>query len=126
MPIRRVMASGSATDVPPNFITTPTRDLRSRVGHVGLVGPVGRVSRVGLDLPDLADLFDSKGLAFSYEAFTVHELRVENRCASSAANRVVAERDELVVEHGAAPKTSNGHRHAAVPVRVERRLRAIV
>src|SRR3981081_3302825 len=102
MPIRRVMAAGSATDVPPNFITTPTTDLRCRVGQVG---PVGR--------------------AISYKAFPVDQFGIQNCRSGSPANRVMSECNELVVEHRATPQPANGHRHPAVAARVERRLRPI-
>ena len=48
--------------------------------------------------------------------------------AAPAAPRigVVAEREELVVEHGTRAQPSDGHRHAAVAVDVEPRLRAIL
>ena len=66
---RASIASASATDVPPNFITT----------HHG-ARCTGLIDR-------------------SQQPLAVHQLGVQNRRAGGAADRVVAERDELVVEH---------------------------
>src|SRR5262245_4266528 len=52
----------------------------------------------------------------------MHQLRIEYRGAGGAADRIVPECDELVVEDGAAPETPDGHGHAAVAVHVQRRL----
>src|SRR5439155_6382491 len=112
MPTRRMMASGSATDVPPNFMTTLTTASPSRVGRVGHGNPPDL-----LDLPGVPDL--------AQQPLPMHQLGVQDGCPCGAANGVVPERDELVVEDRAAPEPADGHRHAAVPIRVERRLRTI-
>src|SRR5262245_50333698 len=56
----------------------------------------------------------------------MHQLSVEDRRAGGAANRVVAERDELEVQHRARAQTADGHRHAVVAIGVEHRLRPIL
>src|SRR5207302_7281103 len=98
MPIRRLIASGSATEVPPNFMTTLT---------VNLDGRMGRVSRVAPD---------------SQESVPVHQLSIQNRDTCRAANGVVAERDELVVEDRTRTQPPDGDSHAAATVDIERRL----
>src|SRR5438874_1070080 len=122
MPTSRLMASGSATDVPPNFMTTVTTASPGRVGNNPPDPP---------DLPDLSDLLDPPdlpdppGRACSQQPLPMHQLGVQDGCPRGAANGVVPERDEFVVEHRAAAEPADGHRHAAIPIRVERRLRTI-
>src|SRR5437667_8505798 len=91
--LTRRIAASSATDVPPNFMTTLTRRTPWRVGRVGQVGLVE---------------------ALSQQALPTHELGVENRGARRTADRVVAERDELVVEDRARPQAAHRHRHAVI------------
>src|SRR5947207_8950620 len=122
MPTSRLMASGSATDVPPNFMTTVTTASPGRVGNNPPDPP---------DLPDLSDLLDPPdlpdppGRACSQQPLPMHQLGVQDGCPCGAANGVVPERDEFVVEHRAAAEPADGPRHAAIPIRVERRLRTI-
>src|SRR5688572_20997556 len=54
------------------------------------------------------------------------DLGVQNRRARRAADRIVPERLELPLEHGAAAETAHGDAHPAGTVRVETRLRAVV
>src|SRR5262249_20177920 len=122
--IRRLMASGSATDVPPNFMTTLTTGSPGRSGLRG-TSPGARRT---FDLPDPPGLHDSPGQpdrASSQEPLALHQLAVQDRPPGGAANRVVPERDELVVEHRARAQTADGDRHPAAAVDVERRLRAV-
>src|SRR3954466_300521 len=56
----------------------------------------------------------------------MHQLGVENRRAGSAANGVVAQGDELVVEYRTAAKATDGHRPAAGAIPVGGRLRPVV
>src|SRR3954451_3309053 len=98
----------------------------------GLPGPPGRTGPP--DLPGLRDLPDPPGLprrpdlpdARSQQALAMHQFGVQDRRAGGAADRVVAERDELVVEDGTGTKTTDRHRHPAVAVRVECRLRPVL
>jgi hypothetical protein len=62
MPIKRAMASGSATDVPPNFITTPTRNLPPSLAPT--LASFG-VASLPPGPRDRLDLRDSEGRAFS-------------------------------------------------------------
>src|SRR5215831_4680499 len=55
----------------------------------------------------------------------MHQLGVQNRRACRAADRVVAERDELEVEYRAGAQPSDRHGHAAVAIDIERRLRTV-
>src|SRR5262245_10885061 len=55
----------------------------------------------------------------------MHQLGVEDGGAGCAANRIVSERHELVVEERTRPEASDGHGHAAVTVHVEQRLRTV-
>src|SRR5438045_8455973 len=64
-------------------------------------------------------------IAVSHQAFPVHQLSVQNCRAGGAADRVVAERDELVVEHRTRTQASDGDGHPSPAVGVERRLRTI-
>src|SRR6266550_8866319 len=106
MPIRRLMAPGSATDVPPNFITTLTVASLRSVGQVGRVGRVGQVGRggpvgwVGNSPPAPSDrpaLPAPPARAISQQPLAMHQLGIQDRGAGRAADRVVAEREELVV-----------------------------
>src|SRR5205814_92137 len=137
MPTSRLMASGSATDVPPNFMTTVTTASPGRVGNnppdppdlpdlSDLLDPPDLPDLSDLlDPPDLPDLPDPPGRACSQQPLPMHQLGVQDGCPCGAANGVVPERDEFVVEHRAAAEPADGHRHAAIPIRVERRLRTI-
>src|SRR5919198_3964739 len=111
MPMSRLMASGSATDVPPNFITTVTLISARRPGRreppPGLWDP--------RDLPAQP----------SQQPLAMHQFRVEDRDAGGAADRVVAERDELVVEDRTGTQPSDRDGHAAAAIDVERRLRPV-
>src|SRR5260221_14688871 len=55
----------------------------------------------------------------------MHELGIENCRPGGTPNRVVSERHELVVEEWTRTKTPERHCHAALPIRVEQRLRAV-
>ena len=54
-----------------------------------------------------------------------NQFRVQDRAAGGAANGVVAERDQLAVEHRAAAHAADGDRHAVAGRDVEPRLRAV-
>src|SRR5438270_9208032 len=54
------------------------------------------------------------------------EFGVEDGSAGSAADRVVAKRDEAVVEHRVGPYAPDGDAHAAARVAVESGLRAVL
>src|SRR4051812_40429946 len=68
------------------------------------------------------------GAAFgrSQERLPMHQFGVQDRGAGGTADRVVAERDELVVEHRTRTQATYRHGHAAVATRVERRLGPIL
>src|SRR5260221_1644567 len=103
IPMRRLIASGSATEVPPNFITADMKFSGS--GRVGLVEQVEKRSQKPL---------------------SAHQLRVENCGPGRTADRVVAQRGELVVENRTPAQPADGDRHAAVTIRVERGLRSVL
>ena len=55
----------------------------------------------------------------------MHQLCVQDRRAGRPADRVVPERDELVVENRTRTQTSHADSHPVAAVDVERRLRAL-
>src|SRR6516165_9844298 len=95
----RSMAAASSTEVPPNFITITAAPSLC----VGKARPQ-RSRQVTLHLQE----------------FGVEECR-----PGGAANRVVRENGELVVEHAARTEAPNAYCHAFPAIDVETRLRAI-
>src|SRR5271165_1351314 len=93
----RSIAVASSTEVPPNFMTITAAPPGLDVG--------GRWSRQ---------------IALRLEEFSVEQRR--SRCA---ANRVVREHSELVVQNAAWAQPSHGHGHAVAAVHIEARLRAV-
>src|SRR5689334_15999518 len=55
----------------------------------------------------------------------MHQLGIQDGGPGGAANRVVAEHYELVIEHRAGAQTSHERRHAALALRVLARLRPV-
>src|SRR6186713_1229255 len=96
MPASRSMAAGSATEVPPNFMTiikTPD-GLRLVACGSGKGLPVSTLAFEFLPAPRAPSPESS-----SKQPLRLHELRVQHRSAGGTANCIVAERDELVREH---------------------------
>src|SRR5271165_3478889 len=93
----RSMALASSTEVPPNFITITAAPPSYDVGRRG-----------------------SRQVALHLQEFGVEQCRT-----SRAANGVVREHGELVVENAAGAQASDGDRHAMAAVHVEARLRTV-
>src|SRR5580698_1524885 len=103
----RLMAAGSSTEVPPNFITTRFI-CKLPNGSAETASRMRDVSSHGLQL-----------------AQARQQLGVENSRAGGAANRIVREHCELPVEHAARAQPAYGHSHAVAAVAVEARLRPV-
>src|ERR671926_406 len=58
----------------------------------------------------------------SNQTFAIHQLGVENRRSGSAANRVVAEDPELVIEDVARHDRPDHHSHSQPPIAIQARL----
>ena len=56
----------------------------------------------------------------------LHQLRIQHRRARGSANRVVAQRDELVIQHGTLPQPADKHRHPVLALHIAARLRTIL
>src|SRR5271165_755230 len=93
----RSMAVASSTEVPPNFMTITAAPPSKNMG--------GRPSR--------------------QIALRLEEFGVEQGRARSAADGVMREHGELVVQNAAGAQPPDAHRHAVAAVNIEARLRAV-
>src|SRR6516164_3326554 len=98
IPAIRSIAGESSTDVPPNFMTITA-------SPPPMIEEVRRSSRQ---------------VALHFEEFGIQE-----GCAGRAADGVVREHRELVVEHAARPQPSHTYRHAMAAVKIEAWLRTV-
>src|SRR5713101_5488586 len=64
--------------------------------------------------------------ARSQKALRLQQLRIQDRCAGGAADRVVHESHHAEIEQRAGAEPAHGDAHAALAVAIEARLRAIV
>src|SRR4029450_13052943 len=115
--VNRLMASESATEVPPNFITTLIAKL-PRLGGPGRAGGPRRAGKTGrtplLPVLPVPPLLPSQS-GPSQQPLGLHQLGVEDGRAGRSANRVMAERAEFVVEDGTRTEPADADRHPAVP-----------
>src|SRR5687767_7221418 len=140
IPTTRAIASASATEVPPNFITigpeSVTSGLSPSADARNLRTPVW-CSYSSSGFPE------SGGQTFVLDSYSVHlkvvrswlvahqqtvgphQFRIQHGCTRGAANRIVSERDELHVEDRTRTHATDRDRHAAVTLRIESRLRTI-
>src|SRR5271165_4638054 len=109
----RSMAVASSTEVPPNFMTITAapgvpneRRLCARWGGGSSSKNVG-------------------GRPSRQVALRLEEFSVEQGRSRSAADGVMREHGELVVENAAGAQPSHAHGHAVAAVHIEARLRAV-
>src|SRR5436190_10361418 len=109
--------SASPTEVPPNLMTiiaAARPDGRWQMAD----GPATRVALLPSAIchpPSVA----------SQQSPRLQQLRVEDRRARGAANRVVHERDHAQVEHVARAEAADADGHAALAIAIEPRLRTV-
>src|SRR5579859_2566155 len=123
MSIAAATRSASPTEVPPNLMTImrPSSALRApspRERGEGLLGPRPAQRGEGGRRP-------GEGQA-SQQPLRLQQLRVEDRCAGGAANRVVHQRDHADVEQRAWTEPADRYAHAVLAVSIEARLGAII
>src|SRR2546427_2430860 len=100
----RSMAVADSTEVPPNFITIIEWRLAAVVSHLGGC-PV---------YPSIQ------------HALRVHQLGIEHGRSRGAADGVVRERNEFIVEHRTRAQPPDERRHATVALGVLARLRPVI
>src|SRR5215469_4667253 len=98
IPAIRSIAVESSTDVPPNFMTITA-------------SPPPMIEQVRRSSPQVALHFEEFG--------------IQEGCAGRAADGVVREHSELVVEHAARPQPPHTYRHAIAAVKIEAWLRTV-
>src|SRR5579875_114612 len=142
MPATRSIAAADPTEVPPNFMTIMRRPRgvrspqRRRDAKKAIVEPQrygeaeegrSKSEPEGTEAAEGAGKTVQTGWGSSVEhPFRMHQLGIQHGGSGGAADGVVAQSDELVIENGAGAEAADEGRHAALALGIAARLRAVV